>query len=160
MDKREFWTTKNPGAQYETVAFSHPSFSTTFRLVSNVFATVTLGGNVYTPAPMQIKWPNRDADANPKLQLSFPRPVVGRQFKQQLKLVQDAGSLTPITVVVGLWLAEVDTPKVTWTLYAADRGGVNFGRETVQVVATLDNPLRRDVASIYSPETFTGLAVL
>lgn len=160
MDKREFWSTKNPGPQYRTVAFSHASFSATFRLVADVFASVTLGGDVYTPAPMRLKTPDQRGDAQPKLTISFPRQVVGRQFKQQLALVRASGSRVPIVVTYGLWLGEIDAPKVTWSAYIADKGGVSFNGDLVQVSATIDDPMRQSVAAIYLPETFTGLEAL
>lgn len=158
MDKREFWSTKNPGAQYETVTFNHPDFAAPFRLVKDKFAEVTLGGNVYTPAPMELKRPEQRGDGVVRMPITFPRPVVGRQFKQQLRLI--AGSRDPITVSYGLWLGDTDAPKVSWSLFASDQGGVNFSTEAVQVTATLDNPLRRDVSLIYDPSVFTGLETL
>lgn len=160
MDKAEFWSTKNPASQWETVAFDHPAFGAPIRLVANVFEDVTLGGDVYTPAPMTIAPPERNIDAQPKLTVTFPRPVVGRQFKQQLALVRASGSRDPIEVTYALWLGEIDAPKVTWALYVSDRGGVRFSAEAVQVVCGLDNPMTRFVAPIYDPAVFTGLATL
>ena len=157
MDKREFWSTKPREPRFDTVTFAHDEFDAPFRLVSNVFAEVTLGGDVYTPAPMAIKFPDQTGDVQPRMLITFPRQVVGRQFKQQLRLIQAAGSVDPITVTGAIWLKDTDAPKVTWVLYASDRGGVNFDAEHVQVSATLDNPLQRDVASIYRPDVFTGL---
>ena len=160
MDKREFWSTKNPGAVYETVTFDHPEFDAPFRLLANKFAAVTLGGDEYTPAPMTIKAPTSKGGERPRLTLAFPRQVVGRQFKQQLALIAAAGSRDPIAITYAVWLAETDAPKVTWNLYAADEGGITFSTASVQVVATLDNPMRRAVAPIYEPGTFTGLETL
>ena len=160
MDQATFWATKSPRAQFETIVFSHPAFAADIRLVRNQYAAVTLGGNVYTPAPMSIKPPTQGPDAQPKLALSFPRQVVGRQFKQQLALIAAAGSLAPIVVTYGVWLGDTDAPKSTWVLYAADKGGVSFGADAVQVTATLDNPMRRDVSPIYDPAVFTGMETL
>lgn len=161
MDRREYWATKSPLATYETITFDHPVFAAPIRLVANVFAEVTLGGHVHTPAPMTIKPPEQNGDAQPKMQISFPRPVVGRQFKQQLALIVAAGSREPIEVTRAVYLADdTATPKATMTLFASDSGGINFNRDVVQVVATLDNPMRRQAAPIYLPEVFTGLAKL
>mgnify|MGYP002144530013 CR=1 FL=1 len=44
MDKREFWSTKPREPRFDTVTFEHDEFDAPFRLVSNVFAEVTLGG--------------------------------------------------------------------------------------------------------------------
>ena len=160
MDKREFWSTKPYEARFDTVAFSHPSFTSTFRLVSNVFADVTLGGNVYTPATMSIKLPDQTGDVQPRMVITFQRQVVGRTFKQQLRMVQESGSRVPITVTGAVWLKDTDAPKITWVLYASDQGGINFDGRHVQVSATLDNPMRSLAALIYDPGVFTGLAAV
>jgi hypothetical protein len=157
MDKAEFWATKSPLPEYHAVTFTHPSFASPIRLVANVYAAVTLGGNVHTPAPMQIRPPETGTNAQPKLTLSFPRLVVGRQFKQQLALIVASGSRAPIVVTYAVYTGDTTAPTVTWTLYAVEGGGVAFNGETVQVSAGLDNPMQRAVAPVYLPETFTGL---
>ncbi|HRI16893.1 MAG TPA: hypothetical protein PL196_00065 [Burkholderiaceae bacterium] len=153
----EFWSTKRRKVRYDTVAFSHSEFSATFRLVANVFAQVALGGNLYTPAPMRIGAPSQNGDVQPRLTLTFPRAVVGREFKAQIALVQASGSIEPIAVTYAVWLEDTDAPKVTWPLYVADSGGIKFGRDSVQVAASLDNPMRRFGQPIYAPDVFTGL---
>lgn len=158
MDKAEFWSKKSPLPEYHAVTFSHPSFSAPVRLVANQFATVTLGGNVHTPAPMQITPPDQRSDANSKLTVAFPRAVVGRAFKQQLALT--AGSRDPITCTHAVYLGDTTTPEVTRVLYVSDAGGVQFSADTVQVTATVDNPMRRSVATTYDPAIFTGLEIL
>ena len=156
MTPKEFWTVKDPGSMYEAITFSHPSFSAPIRLVANQFTPITLGGNSYTPAPMSIKPPDQSGSAQARLTMTFPRIVVGRQFKQQLKLV--AGSRAPITVVYALYLGyDLATPVKTWNLYVSDAGGVTFSTDSVQVTSTDDNPLRRKAGVIYDPNIFTGL---
>lgn len=160
MDKATFWATKSPLPQYETIVFEHAAFTAPIRLVRNQFAEVTLGGQVHTPAGMSIKPPEQGQEAQPKLTLSFPRQHVGRQFKAQLALIVASGLLDPITVTYSVWLGDTTAPEVSWVLYASDKGGVSFGQDTVQVTATLDNPMRRDVAAIYDPSVFTGLELM
>lgn len=160
MDKEVFWTTKSPLAEYHAITFAHPSFIAPFRLVANQFAEVTLGGNVHTPVPMQVKPPDQKSDAQPKLSITFPRQVVGRQFKQQLALIASSGSRAPISVTSELYLGVTDTPQVSWNLYAAEQGGISFSTDAVQVTATDDNPMKRQVGVIYDPATFTGLEIL
>lgn len=158
MDRRVFWSSKSPLAEYHGITFDHPAFDEPVRLVANQFAEVTLGGEVHTPAPMQINPPARKPDGRPSLKLSFPRIVVGREFKRQLRLVTASTTIAPITVQYRVYFADdLDTPRVQWDMFAADPGGVNFGPDAVQVVATLDNPMRRFVAPIYDPSVFTGL---
>lgn len=160
MDKRTFWATKSPLAEWHAITFTHPAFEAPFRLVANQFAEVTLAGNVHTPAPMTIKAPDQVSNGQAKLTMGFPRPVVGREFKRQLARVTAAGSRDPINVDYERYLGDTETPEQSWHLYAADGGGVQFSQATVQVTATDDNPMRRAVAEIYDPNVFTGLALI
>jgi hypothetical protein len=160
MDKREFWSTKSPLPEYHSVVFAHPSFDEPIRLVANQFAEVTLGGFLHAPAPMGIKPPDRAGGQQAKLTMSFPRAVVGREFKKQISKVSAAQSRQPITVTYSVYLDNLASPAVTWSLYVSDDSGVLFGAETVQVSATDTNPMRRAVAPIYDPSVFTGLEIL
>ncbi len=160
MDKAEFWSKKPPLPEYEAVTFDHPEFSAPIRLVANVFDPVTLGGNVHTPAGMQIKRPELDTDGQPKLVVAFPRQYVGRQFKEQLRLLQASGSTDPIEVLLAVYTGDTSAPTVTWPMFVSDAGGIVFGAEAVQVTATIDNPMRRRAALIYTPQVFPGLAGL
>lgn len=160
MDRRTFWATKSPQAVYEAITFTHPSFAAPIRLVRDKFAPVTLAGQVFTPAPMSITTPEQRGSTQPRMVISFPRQVVGRQFKQQLALITASSSRAPIAVAYALFLGDTAAPEVTWLLYAAEQGGVNFGADQVQVTATLENVMRRSVAPIYTPEAFSGLAAV
>jgi hypothetical protein len=160
MDKATFWATKSPLAEYHAVVFDHPSFESPIRIVANQFASVTLAGNEYLPAPMTIKPPEQSADARVRLQIGFPRAVVGQEFKRRLLQVTGAGVQNPITVTYSVYLGVTDAPQLTWELYVSDANGVAFGRETVQVTATDSNPMRRACAPIYDPSVFTGLEIL
>jgi hypothetical protein len=158
MNKEEFWATKSPLPEFHSITFSHPSFAAPIRLVANQFAAVTLGGFAHQPAPMTIKPPDQTGNAQAKLSMAFPRQVVGREFKKQLKLT--AGSRVPITVRYAVYLDDLATPALTWDLYVSDAGGVTFTADSVQVVATDDNPMRRSAAAIYDPSIFTGLELI
>lgn len=160
MDRREFWATKNPLPQFQAVVFEHPAWPQPFCLVADQFESVTLGGQVHQPAPMTVKPPDQTADATAKLTLAFPRIVVGREFKKQLALVRAAGTREPIRCWYRLYLDDLTTPAVEWPLYVSDAGGVTFSASTVQVSATLDNPMRRTSAVIYTPDVFTGLELI
>lgn len=157
MNRAEFWATKPALPSYHSVVFSHPAFDWPIRLVANVFKPVTLGGIEHTPAPMQIEPPQVSSDGQPLLRLSFPRHVVGREFKRQLRLIVADGSRSPIAVTYSVYLGDTATPATAWTLYVSDSSGIVIGPQTVQVTAGLDNPMRRAVAPIYTPDVFTGL---
>jgi len=158
MTPQEFWSTKSPLPEFHSITFEHPSFEAPIRLVANQFAAVTLGGFAHQPAPMTIKPPDQTGNAQAKLSMAFPRQVVGREFKRQLKLT--AGSRVPITVRYALYLDDLATPALTWNLYVSEAGGVTFTADGVQVVATDSNPMRQSVAQIYDPSIFTGLELI
>lgn len=160
MDRAEFWSTKSVLPVWHAVEFNHPEMVEPFRLVANQFAPVTLSGEVHTPVPMSIQPPEQSGSAPPKLTITFPRAVVGREFKRQLRLIAASGSREPITVTHSIYFGDVSAPEVTWTLYVGEQNGVSFGREAVQVAASDDNPMRRGVAIIYDPSVFTGLALV
>lgn len=160
MDKREFWATKSPLPEIHAVTFSHASFGDPIRLVANQFEAMVLAGNDYTPAPMSIKPPDQSGDARARLQISFPRAVVGREFKRRLALLQASGSREPIAVAYDVYTGDTAAPQLTWRMYVSDASGVIFGAETVQVTATDNNPMRWQVAPIYSPDVWTGLELI
>jgi hypothetical protein len=128
--------------------------------VANQFEEVTLGGFVHTPAPMTIQAPEQKGDAQPRMTIVFPRAVVGREFKRQLKLIQASGVIAPIVIDYAIYTGDTSAPQVTWQLYASDKSGVQFGADAVQVTATDDNPMRRAVGPIYDPAVFTGLELI
>lgn len=160
MDRATFWATKSPLPVYEAIVFEHPAFDGAYYLVANQFQPVTLGGVVHIPTPMTVKPPDQTGDANAKLAVSFPRVVVGREFKRKLALVRSSGSREPVVVRYRVFLGETDAPKVTWNLYAAEDQGINFGPDGVTVNATADNPMRRLAGPVYDPVVFTGLQLV
>jgi hypothetical protein len=160
MDRRQFWSTKSPLPEYRAVVFENPAMTGPFRLVADQFAPVTLGGFVHTPAPMTIKPPDQTGDATARLQLAFPRAVVGMEFKRQLALIRAAGSRDPIRCTFSVYLDDLTTPAVTWRLFVSESAGITFTPDAVQVVATDSNPMRRAVAPVYLPDVFTGLELI
>ena len=160
ITEREFWARKPVEVQYQTVVFSHPSFSAPQRLVFNEWSAVTLGGQVYTPVAGNIRPPVSGPGQQPKLTMSFARQQVGRQLKAQLRLVRAAGSREPVQALYAVWLQDTDAPKRSWGLYVDDRGGVSFDAQTVQISATVDRLRRVARAPVYDPALFTGLTLL
>jgi hypothetical protein len=160
MDRRTFWSSKSPLPEYQAITFSHPSFESPIRLVADKFESVTLAGNVHQPAPMTVKPPDQRGDSQPKLVLSFPRAVVGRDFKRAIAGIQGADVVEPITVTYDLYLGDTAAPEVSWTLYISDVGGIVFSPDAVQVTATESNPMRLNVSEIYDPAVFTGLELI
>jgi len=102
VDRRTFWASKSPLPEYQAITFSHPSFEGPIRLVADKFEAVTLGGNVHQPVPMSVKPPDQRGDSQPKLVLTFPRAVVGRDFKQAIARIQGAAVVDPIVVTYHL----------------------------------------------------------
>lgn len=156
---REFWARKPVAVRYQTITFAHPAFASTFRLVANEFADVTLGGNVYRPVAMDIKEPARVPNQQPKVVLSFARQQVGREFKAQLRLVRASGSRQPVAVTFADWLQDTDAPKRQFAAYVDDQGGVNSDASVIQVTATLARLRRESRAPRYTIDQFPGLAI-
>lgn len=154
MDKREFWTTKSKRPEFHAITFEHPAFEQPIRLVANQFAEVVLAGHLHTPAPMQIKPPAVGGETNVRMTLSFPRHVVGKQFKDGLRLVAAGLAPEPIQAVYAVYLGDTDRPEITWPLFVGD---VTFSPEAVQVTLTDTNPMRRQAGEVYTPDVFTGL---
>lgn len=158
MTPEEFWATKSTLAEYLTVTFEHPEMGAPIRLVADQFAPVVILGNEYTPAPMAITPPEQTNDPIAKLRVSFPRAVVGREFKRRLKQISIGGRLTPISVTYAHWIAaDLTVPASSWSLYVDREAGIVFGPDSVQVTATDDNPLRLNCSEIYDPAVWTGL---
>lgn len=157
MTPSEFWATKSSLPEYLTVTFDHPDMGT-IRLVADQYAPVTIAGHEYTPAPMSITPPEQASDPIAKLRVSFPRAVVGREFKRRLKQISAAGRLSPIVVTYSHWIgSDLSAPVSSWPLYVDRDSGIVFSSETVQVTATDDNPLRLNCSEIYDPTVWTGL---
>lgn len=153
-----FWSAKSPDPEYLAVEFGHAEFDTPIRLVANQFAPVTLGGNVHTPCAMSIKPPEQNSDPIARFTVTFPRAVVGREFKRRLKAISVGGRLSPITVAYRHYIgSDLTTPAMSWQLYVARDSGIVFTAEAVQVTATDANPMRLDASVIYDPSVFTGL---
>lgn len=160
MDKRVFWTTKSPLAEFHAITFSHMAFAAPIRLVANQFAPVVLGGYEHEPATMVIKPPDQTSASVQRLTVSFPRQYVGRRFKQELARVRAYEQPLPIGVLYAVYLGDTSAPQLTRSFYVSDANGVQFNAEIVNVVATDDNPLRRSAAVIYDPNVWTGLELL
>lgn len=158
MTPQEFWASKSKRAEYLAIVFDHPEFDNPIRLVANQYAPVTLGGYEHTPAPMEIKPPDQGNDPVQKLTVSFPRAVVGRQFKEQLRAITAGGRMSPVTVSYRHYIADdMDTPAMSHDLYLAKDGGVTFTSDAVQVSATSVNSMRQNASVIYDPTVWTGL---
>lgn len=158
MTPQEFWATKSKRPEFLAVVFEHPEFEEPIRLVANQFEPVTLGGSVHTPCSMVISPPEQSNEPIASLKVSFPRAVVGREFKRKLKSITAAGRLAPITVSYRHYIGtDLDLPAMSWVLYVGKSGGVVFTPEVVQVTATDANPMRLSAAEIYDPTVFTGL---
>lgn len=159
MTRATFYTQKPTLPEYWTVTFSHPEFGT-IRLAANQFDDVVLGGNTFTACQMTIDPPDESRTSEPQLSVSFPRIVVGREFKNKLKLISVGGRLTPITVIFEKWLGEnLLTPSESHTLYVSDESGISFTADVVQVTATDGNSIRFDVSRIYTVAEYTGLSI-
>ena len=152
--QREFWAQKPVTPVYETITFAHSELGT-IRLVNGVFDTVALGGDLFYPAKMDVSVPAQGRDPIPKLRVSFPRISAGRQFTVALAALTVAGRREPITVTYQQWID--GTVTSSFTLWVTDDEGVSMNADSITVVASDDNPMRRNVSIIYSVDVWTGL---
>lgn len=160
MTNITFWTQKpNDVIRYETVVFSHPDIDDVL-LVANQYDAALLGGNTYKPVRMEVKLPEQDKDPIASVSVSFPRAVVGEEFKQALKQINPFNRIIPISMTVSVWLSsDIATPQQSWSLFVGEDGIAMTG-ESVQVTGTDDNPMVYDISTIYDPAIFTGLELL
>lgn len=157
MNKKEFWTTKVNKPEYFTVDYYHPDFGY-YRLVDHQFNVVKLGGNDYIPCSMKINPPEISKDPVSSFSVSFSRYVVGRELKKALNKVSTAGKFIPIKATYTHWIGpSIDDIAFTIDLWVSDKGGIVFGKESVTIKASDDNPMRLDISSIFTIEDFTGL---
>jgi hypothetical protein len=161
MTKQVFWSTKSRLAEYDTVEFDHDDFAAPIRLVANQFEDVTLGGNLHTACRMDVTPPEQSTDPTATMTISFPRIVVGRQFKTALRQITDAGRMSAIAVTYRHWIGtDLTTPVIEHQLWVSSEAGVVFNSDIVSVKATELNPMRSDVSIMYNPDIWTGLQQL
>lgn len=77
--QREFWVRKDPEQEWQTLKVSHPDYTDAVRIVANTFKEQTFGGEVYLPAPMQMKEPENAEDLKNTASVTFPRAAILRQ---------------------------------------------------------------------------------
>lgn len=153
----EFWTQKKRRPEYHCMTFSHSSWSAPIRLVINQYSNITLNGNVYTATSAEITPPSQNADDAATASISFPRQVVGREFKQALQSIVSAGKITPITATYEHFIDGITAPVRSQRLWVSESGGILWNATTVSVKCTDKNPLRRDISTKYDVDIFTGL---
>lgn len=77
--QREFWVRKDPEQEWQTLKVSHPDYTDTVRIVANTFKEQTFGGEVYLPAPMQMREPENAEDLKNTASVTLPRAAILRQ---------------------------------------------------------------------------------
>jgi hypothetical protein len=91
--QRQFWVQKNPEQEWQTLKVSHPDYTDAVRIVANTFKEQTFGGEVYLPAPMQMKEPENGEDLKNTASATFPRAVIGDAVTRLWRQVSDSGRL-------------------------------------------------------------------
>lgn len=160
MSKAEFWSTKRREPEFVTIQFDHASFSEPVYLVANEWGKVTLGGIEYTGCPMKVVPPDQAKDPIASLTVSFPRPVVGRDFLQRIMAITESTIMQPVVVTFKHWITGSVAPVTEFVLYASAEDGIAFQGGVIQVTATDENPMRANVSMLYDVDVFTGLESL
>lgn len=155
--QREFWVRKDPEQEWQTLKVSHPDYTDAVRIVANTFKEQTFGGEIYMPAPMQLKEPDNGEDLKNTASATFPRAVVGDAVSQLVRQVSDSGWLKPFNATICTWRdSDRNSPQNQYDLYI-DESGITMNQESVTLTLSDDNPMIRPVAILYDTDVFTGL---
>lgn len=156
-EQRKFWVQKNPEQEWQTLKIAHPDIAGAVRIVANTFKEQTFNGEVYLPAPMQLKEPENGDDLKNSASATFPRAVIGQAVRELLDQISDSGWLVPFSATICTW-RESDrlNPQKQYDLYI-DESGISMNQESVTLTLSDDNPMIRPVAILYDPEIFQGL---
>ena len=137
---------------YDTIQFSHPSFDD-IHLVSMQIEPKTLGGIEYRPANFELS--GSQQSKTPIIDSSVKFSRAAQDFKQQLKSWRSYSRMTPIVATFRMFdSADTETPMSEWSLYVKD---VSLDSESVTATLSMNNPLNKNIAKIYTMDEFTGL---
>lgn len=155
--QRQFWVQKNPEQEWQTLKVSHPDYTDAVRIVANTFKEQTFGGEVYLPAPMQLKEPENAEDLKNTASVTFPRAVIGDAVTRLWRQVSDSGRLKPFSATICTWRdSDRNVPQKQYDLYI-DESGISMNQESVTLTLSDDNPMIRPVAILYDVSVFSGL---
>ncbi|WP_330983608.1 MULTISPECIES: DUF1833 family protein [Enterobacterales] len=158
--QREFWSTKNPAADYDVVVISHPAFDGPIRLVANVYEDITINGAVYTACAMEIDKPEQGRDPISSATIKFSRINVGDQFKVYIRSLDGYDWMTPVSVLLQHYTEQnTTTPDQSWGLFVGEEG-VRVTPDYVTLQATDDNPMTMNSSIIYDIDRYPGLQYL
>lgn len=157
VTQAEFYATKRKEAEFHCLTFDHPDFDAPIRLVFNQFADVTLNCNTYTATVGTVDTSTMEGET-PSISITFPRIVVGRDFKKQLKKITDSGRMSPISGTYEKFIPSVQLAPVRQrTLHVVENSGIAMNGSSVTVKLGEVNRLTKDVADLYDISIFTGL---
>lgn len=158
--QREFWSQKNPAAEFDTIIFTHPAFKEPVRLVANVYSDMTFQGVIYLACAMEVKKPEQGKDPVSSINVKFARPQVGDEFKSIIRQLDPFDWMTPITLRL-MQFSETDPNTATqdWSLFITE-DGIRLSRDTVEVQASDDNPMVMNTSQIYDLDTYPGLGYI
>ena len=155
--EREYYAQRQVKVKYETVEFSNPSFNSVY-LVANQLSNKTflVNGNQveFTAVSAEIPDQPEETEGTATATIRFGR--VGTEFLEVLESSDPFGSMSPIDVIVRIYLGGEDDPISSYSLVVSEEG-VNIGEDTVEVPITTTNPLRLTTNLFYNPDVFTGL---
>lgn len=147
------WRAQRPvRVTFDTITFSHPSFGT-IPLVSLQSEPKTLGGIEYQPCNFELS--GSQQSKTPIIDSSVKFSRVAQDFKQQLKSWRSYSRMAPIVATFRMFdSADIWTPMSEWSLYVKD---ASLDADSVNTTLSMNNPLNKNIAKIYTMDEFTGL---
>ncbi len=150
---REFKAQRPNRILYETITFNHSTFGT-IRLVANQVYPKTFAGQEYQPCRMSVVESQQSNTPLINSTVKFGR--MAQDFKQKLKLWRGNSRLEPISCTYKRFDAsDPNTPLKPWTLYVKS---VSMDDMDVTVPVSIDNPINKNVATLFTTAEFPGLA--
>ncbi|WP_392562477.1 DUF1833 family protein [Orbus sturtevantii] len=155
-EQREFFATKNPAREFETIVIEHVDFIEPVRLVFNQFVPYTFGGNEYIPVAGKVTKPDQGSEPNPNITLQFSRIHVGDKLNEYIKAVNNWQE--PFYVSFEQY-SELDmtTPSVAYHKLNILKNGIRMNRNNVTISCGYDNPMTKGGVECYRIEVFPWL---
>jgi len=148
------WKERRPNyALIETVVFSHQSFSSPYRVATNQFSELTLGGNIYSPSSFTVTEDAQDGTASINMTVTF---VSGAEdVRSIMKKWRGMARMSPISATYEIW--EKPGAEFAMNYYTLYVKSITMDASNVTLTLSLTNPLTVGSNIIYKVDQYPGL---